>query len=121
MGDQRPWPNPGQQVSFMTTLGTVYDELLPEYGADHIIVIAGLQSLMQWISKTAARGYPECEPEHEERCKKASGVSEGDANLDEKREFWRGQLAQVEESCATLLANGGADYDHEQVNPLTMI
>lgn len=105
----------------MITLGEVYDKLLPEYTAERIVVIAGLESLMQWLAQTAKRGYPECEPEHATACKRASGVSEGDTNLDEKKKFWRSQLNQVERACATLIANGGADYDHELVNPSTVI
>ena len=77
----------GQQVSFFQALGSVYNSLEVQLGAERIIVIASLSDVECWLEKCAERGYPLCEPEHEEMCKKYYNITE--EKLAAKQQFYQ--------------------------------
>eukprot|EP01062_Namystynia_karyoxenos_P018532 TRINITY_DN16913_c0_g1_i1.p1 TRINITY_DN16913_c0_g1~~TRINITY_DN16913_c0_g1_i1.p1 ORF type:complete len:490 (+),score=113.03 TRINITY_DN16913_c0_g1_i1:72-1472(+) len=114
--DKRPWPDPGQQVSFLHTLGDVYARLSQRLGHDRIIVIAGLQFVLGWLDDAAARGYPDSPPEHRERCAKHYKADTPEGAAKRSAEY-RERAARVRHSCAQLLDRGGADYDMDRVTP----
>eukprot|EP00659_Diplonema_papillatum_P022939 gene22939-35162_t len=118
--EKRPWTDPGQQVSFLQTLGLVYDNLVQTLGKDRIIVVAGVRMVVEWLERAEALGHPPCEPEHLEFCKKHTRV-ETPERLAEQKKLYRDRREGVLAACSALLANGGPDYDFERLTPETVL
>eukprot|EP01060_Flectonema_neradi_P013428 TRINITY_DN2018_c0_g1_i1.p1 TRINITY_DN2018_c0_g1~~TRINITY_DN2018_c0_g1_i1.p1 ORF type:complete len:459 (+),score=29.78 TRINITY_DN2018_c0_g1_i1:88-1377(+) len=114
--DKRPWPDPGQQVSFLQTLGTVYSSLVESMGKDRVIVVAGLQYVLDWLDEAAKIGHPPCEEHQIEQCIAYTRVGDP-AKLEEQKQLYKSRAEMVRTSCRELLENGGADYDGERVSP----
>eukprot|EP01062_Namystynia_karyoxenos_P020019 TRINITY_DN17574_c0_g1_i1.p1 TRINITY_DN17574_c0_g1~~TRINITY_DN17574_c0_g1_i1.p1 ORF type:complete len:541 (+),score=104.58 TRINITY_DN17574_c0_g1_i1:67-1623(+) len=86
-------------------VGNAYSRLKPIYGRDHIIVIMQLRETLEWLAE-ASRS--------EEDCARLTGRASSMDAL-------RGKLERVREACGELIADGGADYDGEDVNSHTVL
>eukprot|EP01059_Diplonema_ambulator_P022353 TRINITY_DN3763_c0_g2_i1.p1 TRINITY_DN3763_c0_g2~~TRINITY_DN3763_c0_g2_i1.p1 ORF type:complete len:430 (+),score=131.94 TRINITY_DN3763_c0_g2_i1:62-1351(+) len=118
--DKRPWPDLGQQVSFLQTLGEVYSTLSRTMGKDRIIVIAGVRGVLNWLDASAELGHPPCEPQHLEFCLKHTRV-EDPARLEQQKKLYKERAATIRESCKELIEAGGPDYDYERISPDTIV
>mmetsp|Transcript_102330 Transcript_102330/g.177909 ORF Transcript_102330/g.177909 Transcript_102330/m.177909 type:complete len:648 (+) Transcript_102330:1-1944(+) len=112
----RPWRDFGGEIALLGTLGQVYAQMAQELGPQNVIVIAGLQSVRDWLRGMASLGYSE---PFNSKDTEASKAYYGDS--EKAKESWRRRLQLLEEACAVLLANGGADYDGLAVNPTTVL
>lgn len=83
-------------------IGRVYSRLVRFFGRDKVIVIAQLQETVRWLREAS---------KDEEAAKRLAGRS---ALLPMLRQ----QLSEVLESCADLMADGGAHYDGSEVGQL---
>eukprot|EP01064_Diplonema_japonicum_P028639 TRINITY_DN4433_c3_g1_i1.p1 TRINITY_DN4433_c3_g1~~TRINITY_DN4433_c3_g1_i1.p1 ORF type:complete len:430 (+),score=64.42 TRINITY_DN4433_c3_g1_i1:46-1335(+) len=114
--EKRPWPDPGQQVSFLQTLGDVYSTMIRTLGKDKVIVVAGLGAVLEWLEKAAELGHPPCEEQHLEQCLKHTRV-EDEKKREEQKKIYKERARTIRLSCSELLAAGGPDYDYERITP----
>ena len=112
----RPWPDPGQQVSFLQTLGKVYRDLATTIGPERIVVIAGLNSALRWLDRASELGHPPCEPEQLEFCLAHTRVEDPQRRQEQKAKY-RERADAVRVACRELLEHGGADYDDDRLRP----
>lgn len=82
-------------------IGRVYSRLVRFFGRDKVVVVAQLHETLKWLREAS---------KDEESAKKLAGRS---ALLPMLRQ----QLAEVLESCADLIADGGAHYDGQEAGP----
>ena len=80
-------------------IGRVYSRLVRFFGRDKVIVIAQLQETLQWLREAS---------KDEESAQRLAGRSALLPMLQQ-------QLSEVLESCADLIADGGAHYDGPEV------
>eukprot|EP00927_Polykrikos_kofoidii_P055407 TRINITY_DN49667_c0_g1_i1.p1 TRINITY_DN49667_c0_g1~~TRINITY_DN49667_c0_g1_i1.p1 ORF type:complete len:681 (+),score=91.27 TRINITY_DN49667_c0_g1_i1:62-2044(+) len=112
----RPWMDLGGEVALFHTLGHIYAQMAAELGSERVIVIAGLKTMREWLRGMASKGYSEpTELKHQETSKRYYG------NLDASRAKWQKRKGEMEIACASLIADGGADYDGVEVNPTTVL
>ncbi|CAL1159526.1 unnamed protein product [Cladocopium goreaui] len=86
-------------------IGRVYSRLVRFFGRDKVIVIAQLQETLQWLREAS---------KDEESAQRLAGRSALLPMLQQ-------QLSELLESCADLIADGGAHYDGPEVNPATVL
>ena len=118
--EKRPWPDPGQQVSFLKTLGHVYSAMCASLGKERVIVLAGLNASLDWLAEAEVLGHPPCKEEHLAFCLEHTRVTE-EAQRQQQKEKYRRRADEIRASCAELLQNGGADYDHTRLTPDTVV
>eukprot|EP00656_Telonema_subtile_P054878 TRINITY_DN8300_c0_g1_i1.p1 TRINITY_DN8300_c0_g1~~TRINITY_DN8300_c0_g1_i1.p1 ORF type:complete len:506 (+),score=139.01 TRINITY_DN8300_c0_g1_i1:134-1651(+) len=112
----RRWRDLGGDIPFLLTLGGVYDQLASELGSERTVVIAGLADAIEWLQGMAELGYSE---PFDPADRQASMAYYGDAAQSKRK--WAARLLELQHRCATLLEAGGADYDHTDVNPTTIL
>eukprot|EP00931_Biecheleriopsis_adriatica_P076903 TRINITY_DN50564_c0_g1_i1.p1 TRINITY_DN50564_c0_g1~~TRINITY_DN50564_c0_g1_i1.p1 ORF type:complete len:457 (+),score=64.51 TRINITY_DN50564_c0_g1_i1:35-1372(+) len=100
----RPGPYLAGHCS-LQNIGRAYSMLVPFFGRSRVIVIAQLQETLQWLIAASSS---------EAQAEKLAGRSTLLAML-------RQQCSEIQESCAQLLADGGADYDGPEVNAATVL
>jgi len=86
-------------------IGRAYEQLVPLVGRERIIVVVQLQETIDWLKKCTAS---------EESCQRITGSTR-------HLGLFRQKLSTIQQDCACLLANGGADYDGTAVNAETVI
>ena len=98
-------------------IGRVYSKLKSFFGREKVIVVAQLRETLQWLRAASV---------DEESARRLAGrgsflpmlrLDRADLVTCELRQ----QLAEVQESCQDLLADGGAHYDGQEVNPATVL
>ena len=105
---------PGADLSGHTSLlhvGHAYQELVPLVGRGRIIVIAQLEETMEWLEQCTASP---------DACRRMTGLAPR-RSVDGLLASNKRRLAKMREECACLIADGGADYDREHVNPSTVV
>ena len=105
---------PGADLSGHTSMlhvGHAYQQLVPLVGRSRIIVIAQLEETMEWLEKCTASP---------DACRRMTGIAPH-RSADSLLASNRRRLAKMREDCACLIADGGADYDREAVNPSTVV
>lgn len=91
--------------SSLQSIGRAYEMLVPIFGRDRIIVIAQVRETLEWLEAATASA---------DACLALCGSPKYLPMLQLK-------LADTRRDCACLLADGGADYDHTDVNPATIV
>ncbi|KNC50004.1 uncharacterized protein AMSG_05761 [Thecamonas trahens ATCC 50062] len=95
----------GAHVS-LAYIGRAYTTLRKLLPRDRIVVIAQAKETMAWLNKAASTGLPLFSP-----------------SMDEARSAsrWAEREADMAEAVEMLMAEGGANYDGQDVNPQTVL
>jgi len=90
----------------LSWIGKAYAQHVDYFGRDHVIVIANLQEVTTWLEEASRLGEPRY----------------SDFKTQEESAVCWGQVLQsMNTSCSRLIADGGADYDFDTVNPSTVM
>jgi hypothetical protein len=102
--------NMGTNHCSLEHVGEAYDSLR-ENGVPRgrIIVVAQIEEARAWLRAAVTTGEPSC-------CS-----VQGEEGRQRSRQIYASKLSELERRCGRIIAEGGADYDGEQVNPGTVV
>jgi len=87
-------------------LGRAYAQIIDHFGRDRVIVIAQLSDVLRSLQKCADTGLP---------------LWTKDLPLHQSKSNWASLLNHMNDCCGRLIADGGPDYDLDDVNPETVL